>query len=306
VAYLKPDFAVIEPDFTVISLAPLLFFPKQRKPKIILDVRSTPVGTGSNRRFRDISFLISLRAAKSFFQGITIITEPMKTEVCTRFNINPKSVGVWTSGVSTELFKPGKRDSTELRKNLGLSGKFVVFYHGVFDEKRGLIETIQAMKHLETSRPDIILFLMGQSGPNDPFSIKDFVRKSDSKNVIVHERVPYSEVPAYIDMCDVGLVPLPNIQEWRYQCPLSLLEYLSMGKVTIATDIPANREILDNSKCVIYVSSAQPTEIAQAIVLAYNAQSELREWGAEGQEIVAKKYTWMKIGENFENYLLSL
>jgi glycosyltransferase involved in cell wall biosynthesis len=198
------------------------------------------------------------------------------------------------------------KDCNQLRKNLGISGKFVVFYHGIFDEKRGLIETVQAMKCLETSHPDIVLFLMGQSGPDDAFSMEDFVKKSDSKNVIVHERVPYSEVPAYIDMCDVGIVPLPNIKEWRYQCPLNLLEYLSMGKVTIATDIPANREILDNSKCAIYASSAQPTEIAQAIVLAYNNQSKLSEWGVDGQEIIAKKYTWPKIGENLETYLLSL
>jgi glycosyltransferase involved in cell wall biosynthesis len=306
VAYLKPDFVVMEPHFTALSLTPIFFFPKSIKPKIILDIRSTPVGMDSHRYFNELSFSLALRTAKRFFQGITIVTELMKEEVCKRFNINPKSVGVWTSGVSTELFKPGRKGCNEFRENLGISGKFVVFYHGIFDEKRGLMETVQAMKCLETLHPDIVLFLMGQSGAEDRFSMEDFVKKSDSKNVIIHERVSYLKVPAYIDMCDVGIVPLPNVKEWRYQCPLNLLEYLSMGKVTIATDIPANREILDSSKCVIYTSSTEPMEIARAIVAAYNAQSKLREWGADGQEIVAKKYTWTKIGENLENYLLSL
>ena len=105
-------------------------------------------------------------------------------------------------------------------------------------------------------------------------------------------------------MCDVGIVPLPDLPDWRSQCPLNLLEYLAMGKVVIATDIPANRKVIGKSKCGIYVSSADPREIAKAIMYAYDNKDELKEWGSYGRAIINAKYSWKKVAEDFENYLL--
>jgi len=299
--YLKPDFVIVEPNPTTFSLAPIFLFPRSRKPKIILDIRTTPVYIFGIRGYlKTLFFNISLPIAKKFFQGITIITSLMKKEVCEKFNIDSKSVGVWTSGVSTIAFDPENYSGTAMRKKFGLEHKFVIFYHGDFGKTRGTIEAIKATEILKNQYPNLVLFLLGSGKLN----LAIILQKMNIQNmVIVHESVRYAEVPKYIAMCDVGIVPLPNLPDWRYQCPLNLLEYLAMKKVVIATDIPANREILGKSKCGIYASSADPKAIADAIVCAYNNREMLNEWGALGRMIVEEKYSWMKVTEDFEVYL---
>jgi glycosyltransferase involved in cell wall biosynthesis len=216
-------------------------------------------------------------------------------------------VGVWTSGVSETLFNPEHyvADRSRFREKLGLNGKFVIFYHGVFSHTRGLMETVDAMKILAPKYPDIIFFLLG-TGPLAPKLEESTQDMVIHKNVIVAKPVGHSAVPRFISMCDVGIIPLPDHPYWRFQSPLKLLEYLAMKKPVILTDIPAHRAIVDEAKCGVYVSSVKPTQIAEAIEYAYRNRHNLEEWGEIGIEIVRKTYTWSKVAKDLENYLNSI
>ena len=305
---LKPDFIIQAPDVSIISLMPIIFFSKLKRVKIILDIRTIPVETSGFRGFMlKFWFVASLIIAKKFFDGITIITSSMKEDLCSRFKINPRKVGVWTSGVSPKLFDPSKYASKKLifKRKLGLSGKFLIFYHGIFTATRGLIETIEAIKLLKNKYPNTTFFLLGR-GPIDS-KLKHIVRKEHLQgNVIIHDAVDQTEVPKYISICDVGIIPLPDHPYWRYQSPFKLLEYLAMEKVIVLTDIPAHRSVTDNNDCVLYLSSIKPTEIAKTIEYAYNKKTNLKTWGKIGRKIIEEKYTWEKVADDLENYLLSL
>lgn len=305
----KPDFIIMyQPEVSVLSSIPGLLVSKFKRVKFVLDVRSTPVETVGFRGFmQTFWFSTSVLIAKKLFDGTTIITSLMKKEVCNRFHINPNKVGIWTAGVSTTLFNPKNyiSESTELRRKLGLSGKFVVFYHGVFTATRGLTETIKAIKILKHKHPDVAFFLLG-TGPIVSM-LKALIQEEGLQdNVIIHNPVNHAEVPKFIGMCDVGIVPLPYHPYWRFQCPLKLLEYLAMEKVVIVTDIPAHRAVVGEWKCGIYASSAKPSEIAKSITYAYHNREKLEKWGKFGRTIVNERYTWEKVAEDLENYLLSI
>jgi glycosyltransferase involved in cell wall biosynthesis len=300
----KPDYVVIEPDVTALGIVTTLLLPKIIRPKIILDIRSIPVNiSGLGGFFKNFFFSIAVHLSRIFFNGMTIITEMMREEVCQAFCIDPYKVGVWSSGVSTVLFNPANYDAANIKKAFGLEGKFVVFYHGVISSKRGIPQAIKAIQILDTYS-DIVLFLLGRE---EDLDVKRLAQNLNvEKRVIMHKSVSYAEVPKYISLCDVGLVALPNLPDWRNQCPLNLLEYLSMKKPVIATDIPANRKILEKHKCGIYVKSANPEEIAYAILYAYKNRAKTKVWGALGRRIVEEKYTWDKVAEKFETYLFKL
>ena len=305
---LNPDFIVTDPDISIFGFiwAPLLS--RIRRFKVVLDIRSTPVETvGLIGYLQTFFFNVSVFFAKGFFDGMTIITPSMKKEICDKFQIDPRFVGVWTSGVSPTLFNPKKYDkeATKLRRKNGLTGKFIVFHHGNFGLKRGIIECIKSIEILKSKYPDLVLFLLG-SGAALPEIEKIIQRKGIQDRVIIHSPVDYVEVPKYVAMCDIGIVPLPDSPEWRHQCPLKLLEYLSMEKAVIVTDIPAHQEVIPKSKCGIYVSSATPIEIARAIAYAYNNKGRLKEFGSNGRAIISRKYTWNKVAEDFDNYLSAL
>jgi glycosyltransferase involved in cell wall biosynthesis len=241
------------------------------------------------------------------FDGITIITWAMRKEVSEKFNLDPESIGIWPDGASIELFTHEKNVNygVELRKKFGLSKKFIVFYHGHIDLTRGTLESSEAIVKIEKDYPDIVLFFLGTGTAATLNAIKNLIQRNGIQDrVILHEPVDYEDVPKYIAMCDVGMVTLPNIPIWRNQCPLKLLEYLAMKKTVIVTDIPANREIVGDRKCGIYVSSCDPAEIAKAMVFAYVNRERLEEWGKIGRKIVVQDHNWDKAAKDLETYLL--
>jgi glycosyltransferase involved in cell wall biosynthesis len=304
----KPDYIITEPDISIFGFVSAFPFSMSKRIKLILDVRSTPVETlGFRGHLQTLCFTASVLIARKFFNGMTIITPLMREEVCKKFNIDPKFVGVWSSGVSAILFNPNSyvSEGKELRRKLGLSKKFVVLYHGAFSANRGLTETIEAMRIVKHAYSNVIFFLLGKGSAAN--CLKDLIRMEGLQdNVVIHSSVGYAEVPKYIAMSDVGIVPLPNHPYWRFQCPLKLLEYLAMKKVVIATDIPAHQSVIGREKCGVYISSIDPAEIAEAIAYTYENREKLAEWGACGRTIIEEKYKWEKVAENLESYMLSI
>jgi len=297
---------VTQSDPSIFGLISTLILSRFTRFKVFLDIRTPPETVGPRAGFETLSFNVCIRLAKNFFNGITIVTSMLKKEICKKFSIDPSFVGVWSNAASTSFF--GSEKSTyygqELRKKFGLSNKFVVFYHGEFSRNRAIIETVNAISITKGEYPSIVLFLLG----NGPIicNLKRIIQeKGIQDSVILHDAVDYLDVPKYIAMSDVGIVPLPNSQYWRYQCPLKLLEYLAMRKAVIVTDIPAIREIIGDKKCGIYTSSTNPEEIASGIIHAYNNKDKLKEWGNAGLEIITKKYNWKKMAQDLDNFLLA-
>jgi glycosyltransferase involved in cell wall biosynthesis len=311
----KPDFVVVDED-SLFGLIPTLRLFKLIGSKVVFDVRSTPTPIKNlnervsiSQRLLAYSFSVSVMIAKKALDGITVLTDLMKKELCDRFDIDPDRVGVWTSGVSSTLYKPERyvSDATRLRREFGFSNRFIVSYHGAFSQSRGLIDVIKAVGMIKDQYPLVSLFLLGSGSDQTLTEIQDTIKRLElERRVIVHGSVSYTQVPEFIAMCDVGIIPLPNLPQWRNQCPLKLLEYLAMEKPVILTDIPCHRVVVGTSECGIYIPSTQPSEIARAIAFAFGNRENLKERGLKGREIIEESYTWERIVENLECYLKSL
>jgi glycosyltransferase involved in cell wall biosynthesis len=313
VLFKRPTYIVTEPGITILGFLGASFLCRLRRVKLVLDIRSTPVEvSGVANRLHAFFFGVSVLVARELFDGMTVITAPMKEEVCNKFNVNRSLPGVWTSGVSTTLFDLGKyrAKGAELRKILEIgASKFVVFYHGNFGQKRGLVNSVKSLRLLgdrvNLGYRDILLFLLGNGAGLS--AIREAVAECGvENNVVIHDAVDYVDVPRYIAMCDVGISPLPDLPDWRFQSPLNVLEYLSMEKPVIVTDIPAHRQIMGDSKCAIYAASAEPDELARVMGYAYDNRESLAGYGVFGRRIVEDCYTWDRVAENFDDYLSGL
>jgi len=278
------------------------------KVKVILDIRSTPVEiVGWQMGVKNLFYKISILIAKKMFDGITAATDLMREEIAKSFQMGINEIGVWTNGASTQLFDPAKyaAEGDLLRRMCGLTNAFIVLYHGAVTRNRGLVESARSLEMLEKDGyDDVVLFVLG-AGPALP-ALKRAAQERDlDGKVVIHDPVHFNEVPKYIAMADVGLIPLPNHPDWIHQCPLNLLEYLAMEKPVIVTDIPCNRWIVGENKCGTYVKDADPKEFAKAISLLHD-DTTLKQRGVQGRSIVEQRFDWDKIAESFENYLLSL
>ena len=304
--YSKTSFVIYDPDIHILSSFPVILVAKLTRKKVILDIRSVPVETVGLRGYlRTFWFSCSILIARKFFDGITIITPSMKEKICTDYNLNSREVGVWTSGVSQDIFDPSKYENSSLRKQFNLEGKFVVFYHGVFTPTRALKETLQAIELLVPEYPDIMVFLLG-SGPSLD-DLKAFVQKENLwAHVVFAEPVDHSKVPEYIcSICDVGIIPLPDHPYWRFQSPLKLLEYLAMGKIVVLTDIPAHRAVMGDSRCGVYIPSVTPGDLAKGIKTAFLIKNNSENCGKISRSLI-RNYTWEKVASELEDYMYSI
>ncbi len=304
----NPDFVIMDSELSILGSVTGVIVSRFTKAKFVLDIRSTPVCLqGFRGTLQRLQFDVSVFFAKGLFSGISTITPMMKEEICKKYAIEHRTVGVWTSGVSESLFDPARWSISgkELRAKLGLSDSFVVFYHGQLTAARGIPEIVEATRILAQKQSNFVLFLLG-SGPVVPMIRSLIMKENIEKNVIIHDAVSYGEVPKYISMSDVCIVPLPDNSLWRFQSPLKLLEYLSMEKVVIATAIPAHRRVVGNAECCLYLSSMDTEEIIKLFEFAQLYKAKLDSWGKSGRKIVLKEYTWKKVAQDFQNYLVSI
>jgi glycosyltransferase involved in cell wall biosynthesis len=306
ILFTKPDFVIIQPTIPITSFIPILPICRVTKTKVILDIRTIIVQSGVRASLHQVLFSSAILVAKKLFDGITIITDAMKKELCEKYSLDTNKVGVWSSGVSPSLFNSSNfQTSSELRDKLGLKEKFIVFYHGALSTDRGLVETVNAIKIVRQRHPEVSLFLLGSGSMVN--TLRDLIEEEKlHNNVFIHNAVEYEDVPKFISMSDVAIIPLPDMHFWRSQSPLKLLEYLAMKKTVIISNLPAHRAVIGDKRCGIFLSSVTPDSIAESIIYAIQNKDKLPEWGKVGREIIQQGFTWQNVAADLGDYLLSI
>lgn len=272
--------------------------------KFFLDIRTVPVELTGLRQFvEEGQYHAAIRLAKRLMSGITTVVEPIREEIVRRFNVPEKMVEAWGAGADPDLFNPKNVTRPELSQELGLKGKFVFMYHGLYSVNRGLDAAIRALALIKDSHPDIVLFFLGEGDVEPQLrSLADEMGLSD--RVIFHPPVSNHEVINYIHMADVGLLPFPDIYWWRVCSPLKLMESLSMEKPVLATDIKGLRDILVDESFSFLANPATAEGIADGMRRAWEARGRLQQLGVMGRRHILSHYTFAHQAARFQNFLI--
>lgn len=307
-AYLRfrPDVVIL--DIFSIGFGLIAFASgHRRRSTIVLDNR-TPFynDTSEKLTLQDVFFRVYTRLAYRYCMllggALTTITEYYKKTLCREFGIPAVRIGVWGSGADIAKFNPHNYDHCENR--FPWKEKFVVMMHGTITYNRGIFETIRAMSLIKEE--DIAFVIIG-SAVND----KRLDREIDGliDKLMVSDRVhrvgsvAYNEVPRYLNSADCAIMAYPNIEYWNNNNPIKLLEYLSMGKVIICTDMWTFRDVCGTNRCAVYIKDNEPKTIADAISWCYKNRDNLKEWGKEGINIIKERFTWKRQAESLAKFI---
>lgn len=292
----QPDIVLTHP-FTAIFLLPARMLARigRMKTKFVLDIRTLPV---RQKNFNDKikSWLITqtIKLAKKYFDGITVITPELRKFIAERYQISPETMGIWMSGVNSDFFCP--------RTQPPPSAPFTVMYHGALAEQRGLAETIQAMASVAQRNLPITLRLLGQ-GPAAG-QLEQLIQQLGLAQVVqLNRSVPYQQMPEQIARADVGIIPLPDEPCWRVGSPLKLFEYLAMAKPVILSPIAAHRHAVGNCPAAIFLKSTAAADIAAGIITAYSLRDQFAWRGQQGRELILTQFTWKRQAEQLARYL---
>ncbi len=164
-----------------------------------------------------------------------------------------------------------------------------IAYVGSISRERGILELLEAMSRLRAST-DCRLALAGWFSPA---TLKEEIGALPAAGrVDFLGRLTRKQVAELLARARVGILPfhpLPNLTNSR---PTKLFEYMYAGIPTVASDFPAWREIIENSKCGLLVDPLQPAQIAAAVEYLLTHPKEAEEMGRSGRAAAEKLFSW--------------
>lgn len=126
------------------------------------------------------------------------------------------------------------------------------------------------------------------------------------EHVKFHGFVPPSEVSRYQISMDVLLAPYQrevfgasgerDISRWM--SPLKLFEYMAAGKLILASDLPAIREILDSGENAILLAPDEPSQWVDWLERIDEERDLITEFGRKAQIKQKKEYTYAARARN--------
>ena len=262
----------------------------------IMDVRSGPA---HRWRFLMLLELAELKVALAFSRsdGLTFINESTKDSLI------PDSVnvlvGTWGSGVDLDLFRPSEKGPRTVRPSPGRDDGKVVMYHGSITEDRGVLQLIRSVELLRERSVRAKLALLGW-GPELTRIRRRFRHLIESQVLDIKRSVSYDEVPALIEACSIGTLPLPKQAKWETQMPLKLLEYLAMGKMVVATDMEAHRGF---GKGVILLPDNSPETLAGGLERVFRMSESERKERLRDSFSRVEAFSWKNQAHGLEKFI---
>lgn len=251
-----------------------------------------------------IAFLLSL-VGKSFVYEMH--TVPQHINILIRFMLRrAKHIITISQGIRTELIREGivsdhirvipdavdvqqftiTMSQSECRRAVGIEEKGnVVVYTGHLYSWKGAQTLAEAAKRLS----GIDVYLVGGT-EHDIVSFKQTY--GNVSNLHIMGWMPHDRMPAWLGAADVLVLPNSAKQNIGalYTSPLKLFEYMCSGRPMVVSDVPALREIVDESVSTFFTPD-DPVSLGHAIEQVFKNSAEATEKAARARSLV-EQYSW--------------
>ncbi len=220
-------------------------------------------------------------------------------------------------GANTDLFRPADPDSPgrreiRARHHLG-QDTFALAYTGAFYPWHGLEELVEAVAALEQrgKAGSLRILLVGDG------KLREAIEKRIRQAGVGHRmtmvgRVPYEQVPDYINACDGCVAPYnparhPELRErGMYFDPLKVFEYLACGKPTITLDSENIRRLFRHDVHALLVRPGDAEALADTITDLLHRPDRGRSLGEAGRALVQERYSWRAHGHHLSRLFQEL
>jgi glycosyltransferase involved in cell wall biosynthesis len=233
--------------------------------------------------------------------AVTCVTRRFVDDVIGK-GADSAKVSFLPNGTIPELFNPQHSDG-ELRRKLGLEGKFVVGFCGNHGVAQGLPEILEAARLLKDR--DEFRFLFVGEGPVKSYLL-EMKARDELHNVLFLPQVPISEIAPYINAADIMLVPLRKDDIFTAFIPSKMFDFMACGKPIILGVDGEARAILEASGGGVYVAPDNPHALASALSALSENADLLSDMGRRGREYVLQHYVRDQQVEYLEEILAAV
>lgn len=225
-----------------------------------------------------------------------------------KYGIEREKMTVVPEGIDARIDPTEYGQRTEkLQTKLNLRGKQVLVYTGTMNRFRELDFLLRVLEALLRVEPEAHLLMVGDGPrPDDLLFLKQHAQRLEIDNAVTFTGLVAREsVPAYILASEVGLSPFPPNPVLINNSPIKILEYLNVARPVVASDIPAQREIIDQGGggyCVPHEEKA----FLEAVLKLLRDPVSARVMGQRGQRFVREQRDFQVLANIVEDVYRSV
>lgn len=195
-----------------------------------------------------------------------------------------KEITIVHNGVDTNYFLPSKSKSN-LRS---------ILYTGRFEVFKGLSDLVESSGIVCKKYPDVRFILVGSG------TILENLKKQVSKlkledNVIFTGSLRKLQILEYYQNATIFVLP-----SYREGFPTSLMEAMSCGIPSIATNVEGSAELIKDGENGLLVPPKNPEKLAESIIYLLENEGLRNTIGANARNHIVKNYDWETITDGFE------
>ena len=208
-----------------------------------------------------------------FADHVITINEPIEDLLEKRGLARTKST-VITNSVDEARFSSFSRSSAAVDA-AAVPATFVMMYHGTITGIYGLDIAIEAFALAQKEMPGAQFWILGNEGRDSDWLESLVQQRGLASKVRLFGVVPPSEIPAWLNKCDVGILPMRRDALLEFATPNKLSEFIIMGKAVAISRLKTIRHYFSED-ALAYFEPNNPADLAKQMVRLYQ-DSELRD-----------------------------
>jgi glycosyltransferase involved in cell wall biosynthesis len=179
-------------------------------------------------------------------------------------------IDVLLPGVDLQKFIPAGKP-TELMKKYQINEQDkVILFMGTLFRFSGLYELIQSAAGVLHEDPQLKMVIIGDGEDRQRINEKIVELQLEDK-VICVGRIEYDDLPSYLLLGDVAVLPFLQMAVTEYAFPGKVLQYLSVGLPTISVHLEGLESTFPPESGFVFVSSAEEM-MSQCIEILNNKE----------------------------------
>ena len=221
--------------------------------------------------------------------GLVAVSSYLKQHLIFEYGVAPERIVVLPNAADPEVFDMAKVNPPATLANF--QGKIIGFVGG-FYPWHGIDLLLQAFQLMAKRVPEARLLLIGD-GPMLPAIRAQSVAMGLDERVILAGRVAHTDLPGYISLFHVGVMPDSN----EYGSPMKIFEYMALGKPVVVPDYgPLLDAVVDGQEGRIFPAK-NVQQMAECLTMLLTDNAAHARMSAEARKKILSKHNWLSNAE---------